>query len=97
MSLVAERVAETQARVSAKRLLPAARAAGYTGSPRNFRRLVAEEKKAWRAAHGRHQRRPAVWVPGETLVIDWGTSAGRDQGVLRRVGVVPVPVRALRP
>ena len=74
-SVVAERVAKLHARVSAKRLLPAARAAGYTGSPRNFRRLVAAEKKAWRAANGR-QRRPAVWVPGQTLVIDWGTLPG---------------------
>ena len=74
-SLVAERVAKLHARVSAKRLLPAARAAGYCGSLRNFRRLVAVEKKAWRAANGR-QRRPAVWVPGQTLVIDWGTLPG---------------------
>jgi transposase len=70
--LVAERVATTKARISAKRLLPAARAAGYSGSARNFRRVVAAEKKAWRANNAR-QRRPAVWVPGETLVIDWGT------------------------
>jgi transposase len=74
-SLVAERVAATRARISAKRLLPAARAAGYAGSPRNFRRVVAAEKKRWRAANAR-QRRPAVWVPGETLVIDWGTLPG---------------------
>src|SRR5580704_452361 len=40
-ALVADRVAATSGRVSAKRLLPAARAAGYAGSPRNFRRLVA--------------------------------------------------------
>jgi transposase len=73
--LVVKRVAETRARVSAKRLLPAARAAGYGGSPRNFRRLVAAEKRAWRAANAR-QRRPAVWVPGQTLVIDWGTLPG---------------------
>ena len=39
--LVAERVRKTAGRISAKRLLPAARAAGYAGSPRNFRRLVA--------------------------------------------------------
>jgi transposase len=71
-SLVADRVAATRARVSAKRLLPVARAAGYAGSPRNFRRVVAAEKRAWRANNAR-QRRPAVWVPGETLVIDWGT------------------------
>ena len=35
--LVAERVEKTSGRISAKRLLPAARAAGYAGSPRNFR------------------------------------------------------------
>jgi transposase len=73
--LVERRVAETKARISAKRLLPAARAAGYVGSPRNFRRLVSGVKKAWRAANGR-QCRPAVWVPGQTLVIDWGTLSG---------------------
>jgi len=40
--LVAQRVEKTKGRISAKRLLPAAIAAGYTGSDRNFRRLVAE-------------------------------------------------------
>lgn len=59
-------------RGEAKRLLPAARTAGYAGSDRNFRRLVAEVKKQVRGEVGRHQRRPAVWVPGETLAIDWG-------------------------
>lgn len=34
--LVADKVAQTAGRISAKRLLPAARAAGYDGSPRNF-------------------------------------------------------------
>jgi transposase len=74
-TLVAERVAKTSARISAKRLLPAARAAGYSGSPRNFRRLVAAQKQAWRADHHRG-RRPAVWSPGEYLVIDWGAEGG---------------------
>ena len=69
--LVAERVAKTQGRISAKRLLPAARAAGYAGSPRNFRRLVADAKQGWRRDHHRG-RRPGVWPPGETLLIDWG-------------------------
>src|ERR1700691_3790716 len=46
--LVAARVRKTQGRIPAKRLLPAARAAGYAGSPRNFRRLVAVTKQAWR-------------------------------------------------
>ena len=74
--VVAQEIARTRARVSAKRLLPTARAAGYTGSPRNLRRLVAEQKKLWRATQARHQRRPAVWTPGETVVIDWGTLPG---------------------
>lgn len=73
--LVAKRVADTKAKVSAKRLLPEARAAGYVGSDRNFRRLVAAEKKTWRAKNA-YQRRPAVWTPGQMLVIDWGTIPG---------------------
>ena len=73
--LVAERVRKSQGRISAKRLLPAARAAGYDGSARNFRRLVAEVKAAWRAGHHRG-RRPAVWTPGDTLAIDWGSVGG---------------------
>ena len=74
-ALVAERVEKTPGRISAKRLLPAARAAGYAGSARNFRRLVAEAEAAWRAEHHRG-RRPAVWSPGEHLVIDWGAEGG---------------------
>jgi transposase len=73
--LVGKRVAATKAKITAKRLLAEARAAGYEGSVRNFRRLVATEKKVWRTGSGR-QRRPAVWVPGETLVIDWGAIPG---------------------
>jgi transposase len=73
--VVARRVKRTQGRISAKRLLPEARAEGYTGSARNFRRLVAKTKSDWRAEHHRG-RRPAVWSPGETLVIDWGAEDG---------------------
>ena len=73
--LVAGRVKKSQGRISAKRLLPAARAAGYGGSPRNFRRLVAAQKALWRRDHHRG-RRPAVWSPGEHLVIDWGAEGG---------------------
>ena len=73
--VVAARVARTSARISAKRLLPEARAGGYTGSARNFRRLVARAKRDWRAGHHRG-RRPGVWAPGEVLVIDWGAEAG---------------------
>lgn len=73
--LVAQRVEATKAKITAKKLLPEARAVGYVGSARNFRRLVAAEKKKWRAKNGR-QRRPAVWTPGDTLVIDWGSIEG---------------------
>ncbi len=73
--LVAERVRKTSGRISAKRLLPEAKAAGYEGSARNFRRLVSREKVAWR--RGNHRgRRPGVWAPGETLIIDWGVLDG---------------------
>lgn len=74
-SLVAAAVAAGKGRVSAKRLLPRARAAGYAGSDRNFRRLVAAEKRSYRQQQGR-TRRPAVWSPGEHLVIDWGVIGG---------------------
>jgi transposase len=73
--LVAQRVEKTSGRISAKRLLPQARSAGYAGSSRNFRRLVARAKAEWRQGHHRG-RRPGVWVPGETLIIDWGVEAG---------------------
>jgi len=69
--VAAKRVEKTHGRISAKRLLPEAVAAGYVGSARNFRRLVAQEKAAWRRTHHRG-RRPGVWSPGETLIIDWG-------------------------
>ena len=70
-NLVADRVAKTQGRISAKRLLPVVRAAGYAGSARNLRRAVAEAKATWRRDHHRG-RRPGVWAPGDMLVFDWG-------------------------
>jgi transposase len=73
--LVAKRVESSKGRISAKRLLPAARTAGYSGSARNFRRLVATQKALWRKGNHRG-RRPAVWTPGDTLVIDWGVLDG---------------------
>jgi len=60
--LVGARVEKTKARISAKRLLPVARAAGYGGPARNFRRLVADEKAAWRTGNHRGRR------PVENLV-----------------------------
>ncbi len=75
--LVVTRVEATAGRITAKRLLSGATAAGYDGSGRNFRRLVAGAKQAWRNGHpnGGRGRRPAVWSPGETLMIDWGVLA----------------------
>jgi transposase len=74
-TIVRDKIAATQGKISAKRLLPIAVAAGYEGSARNFRRLVAEEKARWRRSHHRG-RRPGVWAPGETLIIDWGVQDG---------------------
>jgi hypothetical protein len=67
-------VRKTRGRITAKRLLPVARAAGYAGSDRNFRRVVADAKAAWRRK-GRLYRpwRPG---PGEFVVIDYGAWAG---------------------
>jgi Integrase core domain len=73
-ALITERVAATDGRITAKRLLPVAQTAGYSGSARNFRRAVAEAKAVWRRQ--RRTYRPWVPVPGEHLVIDWGTERG---------------------
>jgi transposase len=75
IEVVGERLEKTKGRITAKRLLPAARAAGYEGSARNFRRLVSARKALWRRDNHRG-RRPAVWSPGEHLVIDWGVLGG---------------------
>jgi len=75
--LVAQSMVDTKGRISALRLLPKAVAAGYEGSDRNFRRLVAQERARYRrglAIAG--SRRPAVWAAGEHLVIDWGVLNG---------------------
>lgn len=72
--VVAEKVRATDGLISAKRLLPLARAAGYQGSLRNLRRLVAEMKRDWRRR--RRVYRPWQPVPGEHLVCDW-TQHGR--------------------
>src|SRR3981081_4186692 len=45
-ALITDRVRTSDGRISAKRLLPIVRAAGYTGSARNLRRAVADAKGA---------------------------------------------------
>jgi len=73
-SVIAQRVKDSGGRITAKRLLPAARAAGYQGSARNFRRAVAAAKADWRRT--RRSYRPWVPNPGQHLVIDWADAAG---------------------
>ncbi len=74
LSLIADKVRATDGRISAERLLPLCRAEGYGGSARHLRRAVAVAK----AAHRRERRvyRPWAPVPGEHLVIDWGSEGG---------------------
>jgi len=74
MDVIRQRVKATDGLISAKRLLPQARAAGYTGSARNFRRAVAEAKRDFRLR--RRVYRPWVPSPGEHLVIDWSPTGG---------------------
>jgi len=76
--LVAERVKKTEGRISAKRLLPVARAAGYEGSARNLpssRRpgegIVANRQPSWPAPRRVGSRR----CPRRRL--------GRDRSALR--------------
>jgi hypothetical protein len=74
--LIAQRVHATDGRMKAKRLLPLARAAGYTGPARNFGRVVATAKAIWKRE--RRTYGPWVPVPGEHLVIDWAEEGGRN-------------------
>jgi transposase len=74
--LIVDRVRASDGRISAKRLLPIVAAAGYRGSARNLRRAVAAAKAEWKRQ--RRMYRPWVPVPGEHLVIDWATEAGRE-------------------
>ncbi len=73
--LVAERVKASSGRISAKRLLPAAQAAGVRGVGAE---LPAAGRGVQAGVAGEHHRgrRPAVWSPGEHLVIDWGAEGG---------------------
>jgi len=74
--LIDKKVEATKGRISAKRLLPLCRAAGYVGSDRSLRRAVAEAKAAYRRS--RRSYRPWIPVPGEHLVFDWGEEDGLD-------------------
>jgi len=72
--LITERLQQTDGRISAKRLLPVARAAGYAGALRTFQRAVQQAKAAWKLQ--RRSYRPWVPTPGEYLVVDWASEGG---------------------
>src|SRR5262249_39243556 len=75
--LIAERVRASAGRISAKRLLPVVRGAGYAGSGRSRRRAVGGAEAACGKARGVY--RPWVPLAGEHLVIDWGSEGGCEQ------------------
>jgi transposase len=70
--VIADKVDETHGKITAKRVLPIVRAAGYAGSPRSLRRRVREAKNRWRAQHHRIYR-PWRSAPGEFVICDWGS------------------------
>lgn len=72
--LIEARLRQTDGRISAKRLLPVAQAAGYTGALRSLQRTVREVKAGWKLA--RRSYRPWVPTPGEHLVVDWASEGG---------------------
>lgn len=78
--LIYRKVRATDGRITAKRLLPVARAEGYAGSARTFRRAVATQKALWR----KHRRVYRPWLPecGQHLLIDYGTvTSGPNAGL----------------
>lgn len=78
--LIFGKVRSTDGRITAKRLLPIARAAGYAGSARTFRRAVVQEKTRWKRL--RRVYRPWTPEPGEHLLIDYGTvTTGPNAGL----------------
>jgi transposase len=78
--LIFAKVKSTDGKITAKRLLPIARAAGYAGSARTFRRTVAVQKARWRRA--RRVYRPWTPEPGQHLLIDYGTvTDGPNKGL----------------
>jgi transposase len=78
--LIFGKVKSTDGKITAKRLLPIARAAGYAGSARTFRRAVAAQKARWKRM--RRVYRPWVPEPGQHLLIDYGTvTEGPNRGL----------------
>jgi hypothetical protein len=78
LDLVAQKVQATDGRISAKRLLPIARAAGYSGSARNFRRAVASAKR--------------IWKDVKEILVQWDAGGGIS-GIAHRLGYSRPTVR----
>jgi transposase len=72
--LIEERVRQSDGRISAKRLLRVAQAAGYAGSLRTLQRAAKKAKEQWK--RDRRTYRPWVPIPGEYLVVDWASEGG---------------------
>jgi transposase len=86
--LIFAKVKATDGRITAKRLLPVVRAAGYTGSARTLRRAVAVQKAAWKRA--RRVYRPWTPEPGGHLLIDYGTvTTGPNRGLKLFTAILP--------
>jgi transposase len=75
-SVIAERVRQSDGRISAKRLLKTVEAAGYAGSLRSLQRAVKAAKAEWKQK--RRTYRPWVPIPGEHLVVDWVSEGGHE-------------------
>jgi hypothetical protein len=69
-----ERIRQTDGRISAKRLLPVAPAAGSRGSLRTLQRAVHVVKAAWKRT--RRTSRPWVATPGQYLLGDGAREGG---------------------
>lgn len=70
--VIAAKLEATAGRITAKVLFRTLRAGGYLGSARTLRRIVAQERTAWRGAQRRRVYRPWNSAPGDVLVVDWG-------------------------
>ena len=88
MDLIFGRVMATDGKITAKRLLPLARAAGYAGSARTLRRAVAAQKARWKRM--RRVYRPWTPEPGQHLLIDYGTvTDGPNKGLRIFTAILP--------
>jgi len=72
VDVIRGKLESTSGKITAKALFRIVRSAGYEGSARTLRRVVAKERAAWRSAQGHRVYRPWNSAPGDVLVVDWG-------------------------